>query len=149
MQITINNRYNDAITFTRLEENKFLMQGGKYCRYGWDSEDDVAAKRYTFVDPSGGPYISQGMTMGYIHQAWIGKIIHYITLADEESSDKIIITYPEQIVKATVNKKDEFRIYSPEGNVITTKNNFNDAVKWIEEKYERRQASEAGHRPTE
>jgi hypothetical protein len=148
MQITINNRYNDAITFTQLEENKFLMGGGKYCRYGWDSEDDLAAKRYTFVDPSGGPYISQGMTMGYIHQAWIGKIVNYITV-DEESGNKIIITYLERIVKAMVNNKDEFRIYSAEGNIITTEQSFNEAVKWIEDKYERRQASEAGHRPTE
>jgi hypothetical protein len=140
MQITINNRYNDAITFTQLEENKYLMQGGKYFRYGGDSEEDIQAKRYSFVDPSGGPYISQGMTMGYIHQSWIGKIVNYITV-DEESGNKIIITYPERIVKAMVNNKDEFRIYSAEGNIITTEQSFNEAVKWIEDKYERRQVS--------
>jgi len=140
MQIQFSNRHNDVITFTQLEENKFLMGGGKYCRYGWDSEEDFQSKRYSFVNPSGGPYISQGMTMGYIHQNWVGKIINYITV-DEESGNKIIITYPERIVKATVNKKDEFRIYSAEGNVITTKESFNEAVKWIEDKYERRQVS--------
>lgn len=149
MQIQFSNRYNDVITITRLEEDKFLVQGGKYYRYGWDSEDDLVAKRYIFVDPSGGPYISQGMTMGYIHQPWLGKIVHYITLDDEKSDDKIIVTYPERIVQATVNQKTEYRIYSAEGEIITTRDTFNEAVSFIEQKNERRQVSQTRNRPTE
>jgi hypothetical protein len=134
MQIQYKNRYNDVITFTQLNENEYMMQGGSYYRFGLDSNEDSEKIRYTFVDPSGGPYISEGMTMGYVHQAWIGKIVRYITRI-EENGALLIVTYPERIVKAIVNNKNEFRVYSLEGNVITTEESFNEAVKWIEDKY--------------
>jgi len=135
--VTYSNRHNDKIVFTRIEENKFLMQGGQYMRFGWNSNEDIEKKRYIYVDPSGGPYISKGMTMGYVFKGWLRKIVDYIT-HDDSNNDLVIITHPESIVKAKVNRKDVFRIYSADGRIIETLDNFNDAVKWIEDKYERR-----------
>ena len=143
MKIELRNRYNDVITFTRIEQDKFVMSGGQYYRFGWDSEEDVKNKRYVFVDPSGGPYISEGMTMGYIHPNWLGKIVNYITVM-EGTEDLLIVTYPELIQKAIVNNKEEFRIYSLSGEVAEVLPSFNDAVKWIEDKYERRQTDKIG-----
>ena len=134
MKIEFRNRYNEVITFDRIEENKFVMSGGNYYRFGWDSEEDIKNKRFTFADPSGGPYISEGMTMGYIHPNWIRKIVQYITVM-EGTEDLLIVTYPESIVKANVNKQDVFRVYSAEGRIIESLPSFNDAVKWIEDKY--------------
>lgn len=134
MKVEFRNRYNEAITFDRIEENKFVMSGGNYYRFGWDSEEDIKNKRFTFADPSGGPYISEGMTMGYIHPNWIRKIVQYITVM-EGTEDLLIVTYPESIVKANVNKQDVFRVYSAEGRIIESLPSFNDAVKWIEDKY--------------
>jgi hypothetical protein len=134
MKVEFRNRYNEVITFDRIEENKFIMSGGSYYRFGWDSEEDVKNKRFTFANPSGGPYVSEGMTMGYIHPNWIRKIVQYITVM-EGTEDLLIVTYPESIVKANVNKQDVFRVYSPEGRIIESLPSFNDAVKWLEDKY--------------
>lgn len=145
--IQIHNRYGNPIEFTRISDNQFIMSGGQWYRMGFDSEKPLEENKYVFADPSGGPYITQGLTMGYVNQGWMGKIVHYCSWAnrveelkdtDVKENDILITTYPELIVRATVNNKPEFRIYSPEGNVIETTDNFNDAVKWIEDKYERR-----------
>jgi hypothetical protein len=145
--IQIHNRYGNPIEFSRISDNKFIMSGGQWYRMGFDSEKPPEENKFVFADPSGGPYISQGMTMGYVNQGWMGKIVHYCSWANRveelkdisvKENDILITTYPELIMKATVNNVQEFRIYSPEGNVIETTDNFNDAVKWIEDKYERR-----------
>ena len=138
MRVDFINRYNDTISFERIDTDKFIMSGGKYLRFGWDSEKDVSKQKYIFVDPSGGPYISEGMTMGYIHDAWRGKIVRYITTI-EGSQDLLIVTYPELIIKALVNNQEEFRVYALSGEVVETLPSFKEAVKWIEDKYERRQ----------
>lgn len=141
MRVEFTNRYNELIVFTLAGPNQFLMQGGTYIRMGWDSEEDRLANKFTFADPSGGPYVSNGMTMGYIHPQLVSMIVHYLSWAkpeDKNSNDILIHLYPERIVKAFVNKQEVFRIYSGTGNLVETLPNFNDAVKWIEEKYERR-----------
>lgn len=140
MQVEFKNRYNDSIVFTRMDENQFLMQGFKHFRTGWASEEDRIANKYCFVDPSGGPYVSQGMTMGYIDMRWIGKIVDHIAFADptdKQNNNMIIHTYPEYIASALVNNIPEFRIYSERGEIVEKVSCFNDAVKWIEDKYEK------------
>jgi hypothetical protein len=55
------NRYGDEFTF-ELNENGNIQWSGdfKHTRFGWkESEDNM-----TFVDPSGGPFISVGLDMG-------------------------------------------------------------------------------------
>lgn len=147
--ITIHNRYGNPIEFNRIDENRFIMSGGQWIRMGFDANVKPEENKYLFVDPSGGPYISQGMSMGYIHQNWFNKIVRHCSYAnridefkDKKDNDILIVTYPENIVRATVNQQPEFRIYSERGVVIETTSNFNDAVKRIEDKYdERRQTS--------
>jgi len=134
MRVDYINRYNDTISFERIDIDKFIMSGGKYLRFGWDSEKDVSKQRYIFVDPSGGPYISEGMTMGYIHDGWRGKIVRYITTI-EDSKDLLIVAYPLQVVQAVENNKEEFRIYDKTGEIVQRLPSFNDAVKWLEDKY--------------
>lgn len=148
MTIDIYNRNGHPITFTRLSPNHFIMSNGQWLRFGLDNETKWEENKFTFVDPSGGPYISQGMSLGYIHKLWIGKIVSHCSYANKSEeledatefndNDVLIVTYPEQIVQAHVNGKEEFRIYSDNGNVIETLSNFNDAVKWIEDKYDER-----------
>lgn len=145
--VQIQNRYGNPIEFTRINDNQFIMSGGQWYRMGFDPEKPPEENKYVFADPSGGPYISQGMTMGYVNKGWTGKIVHYCSWAsrvDElkdtgvKENDILITTYPELIMKAIVNQKEEFRVYSFEGEIIERLDNFNDAVKWIEDKYERR-----------
>jgi len=134
MQIEFYNREREKITFTQLSNNQYQMKGGLYYRFGAETTEDLKAHRFSFVDPSGGPYISEGMTLGRIHPNWLGKIVRYITNT-EENNTFLIVTYPERIVKATVNRKEVFRIYAESGNIVESLDNFNDAVKWIEDKY--------------
>lgn len=145
--VVIHNRYGNPIEFTRFDDNKFIMSGGQWIRMGTDANTPYEENKFIFVDPSGGPYISQGMSMGYVNQGWMGKIVRHCSWANKldefkdvgmKDNDVLIVTYPELIVRATVNQMPEFRIYSPEGNVIDTTSNFNDAVRWIEDKYNER-----------
>ena len=52
---TYRNRYGDMIEFEHIE-NKVVMKGGKWFRYGLSNEDNSI----NMVDPSGGPYIEIG-----------------------------------------------------------------------------------------
>lgn len=139
MAITIDfyNRELVKIVFTQVNDNLYLMEGGTYHRYGFDSEENRLEKKYSFVEPNGGPYISEGMTLGYINPKWIGKIVRYITPSDKNPKTYSIITYPERIVEAIVDNERQFKIYAESGNVAIATDNFNDAVRWIENKYEK------------
>jgi hypothetical protein len=152
MQIEIPNRYGHPIVFTKLNPDQYIMSNGQWLRFGRDNGVKWEDNKFTFVDPSGGPYIAKGMSMGYVHQPWLGKIVQYCSMAnrvkeiedvmDFKDNDVLIVTYPLQIVKAVVNNKQVFRVYSEKGLVIETLDTFNDAVKWIEDQYdERRQTS--------
>lgn len=145
--VTIHNRYGNPIEFRRLSENEFIMSGGQWIRFGAENEEDRLANKYTFVDPSGGPYISEGMTMGYVHHQWVSKIVRHCGHAKNDKrfdndlykeNDILIVTYPEKIIRAIVNRESVFRIYSESGNIIESLPNFNEAVKWIEDKYNER-----------
>ena len=54
------NRYNDVFTFEYNEKGNIQWSGNfKYCRFGFnDNPNDI-----TMVDPSGGPYITEGTDM--------------------------------------------------------------------------------------
>ena len=148
--VQIHNRYGNPIEFVRIDENRFVMSGGQWIRMGFDANTKAEDNKYIFADPSGGPYISQGMTMGYVNKGWIGKIVRHCSWANKvdelkdagaKENDILIVTYPERITQATVNQKPEFRVYSSEGEIIERLDTFNDAVKWIEDKYELGQIS--------
>lgn len=73
------NRYNDKITFTLIDENTIKMEGGEYIRMGWNNEEDYKNKKYSMIDPSGGPYISKNYNMGHFNKNWNMKLVDYIT----------------------------------------------------------------------
>lgn len=140
--VVIHNRYGNPIEFLRLSENHFLMRGGQWIRMGTDANTTYEENKYIFTDPSGGPYISQGMTMAYVNQNWMGKIVRYCSwankvdeLKDQElkDNDVLIVTYPERLQLARVNGKAEFRIYSGDGELVKTTENLQSGIDAIEE----------------
>ena len=66
------NRYNDEFIFTPDEEGNVLWEGEfKYVRCGFDKDPNVK----TFVDPSGGPFLSVGGKSELFHPEIKGKIV--------------------------------------------------------------------------
>lgn len=62
-QSNYQNRYGDVYTFTKQEDNTILWEGPfEYYRVGFAPEEE----RITMVDPSGGPYIAEGMPFRYL-----------------------------------------------------------------------------------
>lgn len=59
------NRYGDEYHFQRIGPNTFTLVGDlKYWRYGGKpNTDNIDYNDLGFVDPSGGPYISEGYTI--------------------------------------------------------------------------------------
>ena len=54
------NRYGDVFTFEQLENGNIQWSGNfEYSRFGFKDYPNIV----TMVDPSGGPYISEGMDM--------------------------------------------------------------------------------------
>ena len=54
------NRYGDVYTFEQLENGNIQWNGNfEYCRFGFKDDPNVV----TMVDPSGGPFINEGMDM--------------------------------------------------------------------------------------
>ena len=54
------NRYGDVFTFEQLENGNIQWSGNfEYVRYGFKEDPSIV----TMVDPSGGPYIEEGMNM--------------------------------------------------------------------------------------
>lgn len=53
------NRYGDVFTFTQLENGNIQWSGNfEYHRFGYNDDNQI-----TMVDPSGGPYITEGTDM--------------------------------------------------------------------------------------
>ena len=53
------NRYGDVFKFTKDDDHNILWEGNfEYCRWGITENDGI-----DMVDPSGGPYLSRGMSM--------------------------------------------------------------------------------------
>lgn len=141
-EVMIHNRYGNPIEFIRLSENHFLMRWGQWIRMGTDANTSYEENKYIFTDPSGGPYISQGMTMAYVNRNWFGKIVHYCSWANKveelktielKDNDVLITTYPQRLQMARVNGKAEFRIYSNTGELICTEENLQAGLDAIEE----------------
>ena len=65
------NRYGDVFTFEQLENGNIQWSGDfEYVRFGFKDDPNVV----TMVDPSGGPYISEGMDMKLF--GFDGKIVN-------------------------------------------------------------------------
>ena len=65
------NRYGDIFTFELKENGNIIWNGNfKFSRAGINED-----KTYMFIDPSGGPYLSQESNMGLIDESFNGMII--------------------------------------------------------------------------
>jgi hypothetical protein len=84
MEVNYYNRYNDKLVFKQTDEETVVLEGAKYFRVGYDTDD----KTIEFVDPSGGPYLNVGTNLRFIFQNF--KDI-YITKIDI-NKDVIIFT---------------------------------------------------------
>lgn len=80
------NRYSEEILFIK-KGDTFEMLGGEYYRFLFDVDDNGGFLGYHAVDPSGGPFVSVGMDMGYVHQDLKGLVVNAI----EKENDKIIL----------------------------------------------------------
>lgn len=89
MEYKFINRYGNEILFIR-EGDTFEMKGGDYYRYLFNVDDEGNFLNYDAIDPSGGPYISVGMDMGYIHEDLKGLVIESIE-RNKEGNEKIIL----------------------------------------------------------
>lgn len=56
-EIKVLSRYNDEYKLIPLTDKQYLFKCGDYVRIGFDG---VNEEEYEFVDPSGGPFISEG-----------------------------------------------------------------------------------------
>jgi hypothetical protein len=88
MEITLQNRYGDLQTFNPMDDGNILWkQSGRYFRAGMtETEGD-----YTFIDPSGGPFIGVGTNMSDIHPELSGVVDHIQALVSEEKGHYLIV----------------------------------------------------------
>jgi hypothetical protein len=77
------NRYGDKIIFKEISENEIEMLGFEYFRSGLNEN-----KETTFIDPSGGPFISVGTDVGRYFEDGIERRIKSI----ERLEGKIILS---------------------------------------------------------
>lgn len=89
MEYKFINRYGNEILFIK-EGNTFEMRGGDYYRYLFNVDKEGNFLNYDAIDPSGGPYISVGMDMEYIHEDLKGLMIESIERT-KEGEDKIFL----------------------------------------------------------
>lgn len=76
MSMEYRNRYGDILTFNKVDDTCIEMKGGTYYRMGFNPKEP---DKYNMVDPSGGPYIAQGLDMGCFDSDWEGMKVEYIT----------------------------------------------------------------------
>ncbi len=89
MEYKFINRYGNEILFIK-EGDTFEMKGGDYYRYLFNVDKEGNFLNYDAIDPSGGPYISVGMDMEYIHEDLKGLVIESIERT-KEGEDKIFL----------------------------------------------------------
>jgi hypothetical protein len=89
MEYKFINRYGNEILFIR-EGDSFEMKGGDYYRYLFNVDDEGNFLNYNAIDPSGGPFISVGMDMEYVHEDLKGLVIESI-VRNGEKEEKIIL----------------------------------------------------------
>ena len=71
---------------TEIDDSRFRLQlVDDFCRFGGFSDADIAAGKtgYSFVDPSGGPFISVGSSLNAFHKTLPDKPITKIERNDE------------------------------------------------------------------
>lgn len=63
-KIELGNRYGDRNYLEQVDENMYILrldpQSADYCRVGLKEGTEWEDKEYSFVDPSGGPFIHVG-----------------------------------------------------------------------------------------
>ena len=89
MEYKFINRYGNEILFIK-EGDTFEMKGGDYYRYLFNVDNECNFLNYDAIDPSGGPYISVGMDMEYIHEDLKGLVIESIERT-KEGEDKLFL----------------------------------------------------------
>jgi hypothetical protein len=89
MEYKFINRYGNEILFIK-EGDTFEMKGGDYYRYLFNVDNEGNFLNYDAIDPSGGPYISVGMDMEYIHEDLKGLVIESIERT-KEGEDKLFL----------------------------------------------------------
>lgn len=89
MEYKFINRYGNEILFIK-EGNTFEMKGGDYYRYLFNVDNEGNFSSYEAIDPSGGPYVSVGMDMEYIHEDLKGLVVESIERT-KEGEDKIFL----------------------------------------------------------
>ena len=89
MEYKFINRYGNEILFIK-EGDSFEMKGGDYYRYLFNVDDEGNFLNYNAIDPSGGPFISVGMDMEYVHEDLKGLVIESI-VRNGEKEEKIIL----------------------------------------------------------
>ncbi len=96
MTVEFINRYQDVITFKEVSQgNNILMllpeDAALFVRIGWKTDEDRKNGVYDMVDPSGGPYITEGTNMGRFHKNWEGKLVDYITPGNPSSKNTYLL----------------------------------------------------------
>ena len=129
------NRYSDEIVFENTDVNTLKMTGGEYYRFGAENEQMMKDGILDMVDPSGGPFLTSYMNFGHILKTYEGRITHSFNVMDGYIKVNL---YPERIMKAITNGKAYYRVYSEDGELLKTLDEFNLAIDFIKE-YERRQ----------
>ena len=74
------NRYGDEYEFAKVNETQYICTGPwSYCRFSMDDK-----KNYTFIDPSGGPFIGVSQNLHEeLHRDLPNKNISKIDLTEE------------------------------------------------------------------
>jgi hypothetical protein len=88
------NRYQDKIIFEEVSENiKMLLPEdvASFLRIGWKNDKDKENGVYDMVDPSGGPYITEGTNMGLFHKDWDGKIVKSIIARPNSNKEYLLL----------------------------------------------------------
>lgn len=90
---TYTNRYRDVFTFTPTEDGNILWEGEfEYYRCSPldDSKMDMEGPLY-MVDPSGGPFICQGMKSTMVHPEIKGKVVKELKMNTNPTSVLVIL----------------------------------------------------------
>lgn len=74
------NRHNEKLIFEKINNNiKLTEYFGMGVRAGFDKDPE----NITFIDPSGGPYLSIGDDMGIFNKKFDGLIIQKLSFGDK------------------------------------------------------------------
>lgn len=78
-RIQLSNRYRTNNALVEFEENTFYLEFGdpqewNWCRVGYAEDYDEEDPSYEFIDPSGGPFISIGMTFPEVPDKKVSRI---------------------------------------------------------------------------